>query len=139
MRPVRGWRRPKLRRPSGTYLAVQLPDWIMVCLLAWTLHLLAGWPAWLLGLLAALWILKDVLLYPYVEHYYRPEPAERRMVGEGGTAVSEVESSGLVRVHGELWQAVRAGGEHTIPCGAPVRVQDIRGLTLIVTSDQDSA
>jgi membrane-bound serine protease (ClpP class) len=56
------------------------------------------------------------------------------LVGEEGEVTEPVGASpaiGMVRVHGELWQAAAANGG-SIPKGARVRVRSIRGLTLDV-------
>jgi membrane-bound ClpP family serine protease len=56
------------------------------------------------------------------------------LVGEEGEVTEPVGVSpaiGMVRVHGELWQAAAANGG-SIPKGARVRVRSIRGLTLDV-------
>jgi membrane-bound serine protease (ClpP class) len=51
------------------------------------------------------------------------------MIGETGTAVTELAPAGTVFVHGEYWNAVATVG---VPAGAPVRVTAIRQLTLTV-------
>ena len=51
------------------------------------------------------------------------------MIGEIGTAVTELAPAGTVFVHGEYWNAV---ARETVPAGAPVRVTAIRQLTLTV-------
>jgi membrane-bound serine protease (ClpP class) len=51
------------------------------------------------------------------------------MIGETGTAVTELAPAGTVFVHGEYWNAVALTN---LPAGAPVRVTAIRQLTLTV-------
>jgi membrane-bound serine protease (ClpP class) len=56
---------------------------------------------------------------------------EAGMIGLMGVAGTDIDLSGEVLVHGELWKA-RAAGK--IPQGAHVRVRAIEGLTLVVES-----
>jgi membrane-bound serine protease (ClpP class) len=51
------------------------------------------------------------------------------MIGEIGVARTQLEPSGKVFVHGELWNAV---ARTTVPPGARVRVSAVDGLRLIV-------
>jgi membrane-bound ClpP family serine protease len=82
--------------------------------------------------IVALWIAKDLLAYPLMRQYYRSTPAEQRIVGAAGVALSALAPRGFVRVHGEIWQAEAAGGIASIARGAHVRVRDIQGLLLFV-------
>jgi membrane-bound serine protease (ClpP class) len=55
-----------------------------------------------------------------------------QLVGEIGEVIQPLGSdrvAGMVRIHGELWQAV---GQQGIPLGAHVRVRKVQGLTLQV-------
>jgi len=54
---------------------------------------------------------------------------EQGMIGETGSAVTELAPSGKVFVHGTYWDAV---AQEKVPAGARVRVTAIRQLTLIV-------
>jgi membrane-bound ClpP family serine protease len=113
-----------------SYLTAQLPGWLAGGLAAWAL---VRWfevaPA-TAAIVAALWILKDLLLFPFMRRFYLPQPPERRIVGEVGVTVTALEPEGFVQVRGELWQARLADGG--LPPGSAVRVADIRGLVLLV-------
>ena len=54
---------------------------------------------------------------------------EQGMIGETGSAVTDLAPTGKVFVHGEYWNAV--AGEN-VPAGARVRVTAVRRLTLTV-------
>lgn len=56
---------------------------------------------------------------------------EEGMIGQVGSAVTELAPAGKVFVHGEYWNAVTPGPAPT-PAGAPVRVTAIDKLTLTV-------
>jgi membrane-bound serine protease (ClpP class) len=66
---------------------------------------------------------------------------EEGMIGQTGSAVTELAPAGQVFIHGEYWNAVAPGpgggpaGTQlgaSVPAGAPVRVTAINGLTLTV-------
>lgn len=101
-------------------------------LVLWGFHRWAALPLSVgLALLAA-WVLKDILLFPAMRHFYLSEPTTGRVVGKSGTAVTALSPDGFVRVRGELWQA---RSEQPVPEGAVVRVRDIRGLVLFVSPE----
>jgi membrane-bound ClpP family serine protease len=114
-----------------TYVVAQLPSWIVVALGVILVSRWASVPPELAAALLAVWIVKDLLLYPTMRRFYRPEPAEERIVGLQGVAVTGIAPRGFVRVRGELWQAE---SEHPIAAGAPVRVLAVDGLQLRVAS-----
>lgn len=115
-----------------SYLASQIPGWLLAVPIAWMLYRWAVLPGWLAIALCAAWVVKDLLLFPIMHRFYRSEPAAKRLVGRKGTAVTALDPEGLVRVHGVLWQA-RAG--EPVSEGASVRVLGIQGLILLVDTD----
>jgi membrane-bound serine protease (ClpP class) len=60
----------------------------------------------------------------------KPTTGIQGIIGEAGTALTDLSPAGQVRVHGEIWAAVSAEG--TLPKGTPVTVEAIAGLTLTV-------
>jgi membrane-bound serine protease (ClpP class) len=56
---------------------------------------------------------------------------EAGMIGLIGVAQTDLDPTGEIRVHGELWKARTSG---RIPEGSRVRVREIEGLTLVVES-----
>jgi membrane-bound serine protease (ClpP class) len=60
----------------------------------------------------------------------RPMLGASGLVGEVGVARGPLAPDGQVSVHGEIWRAVTDG--EALDDGAPVRVVDVRGLTLKV-------
>ncbi|HEV2387660.1 MAG TPA: nodulation protein NfeD [Candidatus Acidoferrales bacterium] len=74
---------------------------------------------------------------------WRPATGREAMVGAVGEATEPVDSrQGMVFVNGELWRALRAGGNGggvPIPKGARVRVVNVEGLTLRVEPAEPSA
>lgn len=58
-----------------------------------------------------------------------PVTGMEEMIGSGGEVIDWTGDTGHVRVHGEVW---RASADGTLAPGAPVRVERIDGLTLVV-------
>jgi membrane-bound serine protease (ClpP class) len=112
-----------------TYIVAQLPGWLLGAV---AIIVFARWlplSTWVAAGLVAVWVVKDLLLYPAMRHYYRPALPDRRIVGQIGVAVTDLAPRGFVRVHGELWQAE---SDEEIREGADVLVRDVSGLQLRV-------
>lgn len=130
-----GQRGTSARRGRSTllrYWLFQLPGFLAVAAL---LALLVRW--WelaprLAALFLALWVLKDLALYPFVRRAYeaRSGGGADALLGVLATARDRLDPEGYVRVGHELWRArLREGSAER---GAAVRVLAVRGLTLVV-------
>jgi membrane protein implicated in regulation of membrane protease activity len=128
--------RAVFRRTFVRYVALQVPGWVLVGCAAWWLVAKAGLAPWLAGLGCALFVLKDLALYPWVrEAYAEGDPAAAALlVGRTGTARERLDPAGYVRIGAELWRAELRQGSAAIEAGARVRVRAVEGLTLIVES-----
>jgi membrane-bound serine protease (ClpP class) len=65
--------------------------------------------------------------------HWKQASGKEELLGEEGEVTTPIDAAtgtGMVRVHGELWQVVAPG--KAIPLGARVRVKSIHGLTLEV-------
>jgi membrane protein implicated in regulation of membrane protease activity len=116
------------------YLLFQTPGWILASFVL--LYLVRRWDLspWLASLLLALWLIKDLALYPLLRKSYaggRRDPGEH-LVGALGTARERLDPVGYVRVGAELWRAAVSNEHAPIESGASVRVKSVRGLTLEV-------
>ncbi len=125
--------RPTLLR----YWLFQLPGAFAVAAL---LVLLVRW--WDLApllacLFMALWVLKDLTLYPFVRKAYEPRSGggADALVGALATARDRLEPEGYVLVGHELWRARLREG--VVEKGGRVRVLAVRGLTLVVEVAED--
>lgn len=116
------------------YLLACLPGWLLGGCAAWMLAYFGVAPFWATAVVLGLWVSADFARFRRVRHYYQEEPADRRMIGKEGTAVSDIAPAGFARVHGELWQVRVADRGAAIAKGARLRVRDIKGLELIVES-----
>lgn len=126
-------RRAGTLRVFGRYLVFQVPGWAVVggALLAaihfWQLPERVAW------LILALFVTKDLALFPVVRRAYEPGDGRhvRDLVGCRARASDPLAPRGYVRVGGELWRAeLSRGGEAAV--GAELRVVEVRGMTLIV-------
>ena len=129
--------RSRRRRRLLRYVLFQVPGATLVAL--GRVLAVRGWdwsPGWALGLFAA-WVLKDALLYRAVARAYDSDAdsAVDPLVGAQGVATEALDPAGYVRVGAELWRARIHGQSPPIPRGAPVRVRERRGLTLIVEAE----
>jgi membrane protein implicated in regulation of membrane protease activity len=94
-------------------------------------------PVWLLWSIIGFWIVKDVVLFPFIWRAYDWERGgkSRSMIGERGVAREKLGPAGYVKIRGELWRAERIGEGPPVEAGQPVRVKKMEGLTLFVVPD----
>jgi membrane-bound serine protease (ClpP class) len=65
----------------------------------------------------------------YLSHRKKSMTGEQGMIGEEGTARTDINLEGKVLVHGEYWNA---SSHRPIPAGARVRVIGVQGLKIEV-------
>ena len=92
-------------------------------------------PTWAVWMFISLWIIMDVILYPFIWRAYEKSNSTS-MIGLKGTAVDHLAPSGHVRIKGELWRAKVTQSNSTIQKGEIVTVKRLDGLTLIVQSEK---
>jgi membrane protein implicated in regulation of membrane protease activity len=119
------------------YLVLQMPMLLLVIagLLAAQRYL--GLPAWVAWGGSAIWLAKDVLLFPLVRRSYddRSQSTAHSLTGAKGRAIEMLDNSGYVMIRGVRWKAEVAGTRRSIHKGEPVRVRGCRGLVLHVEPD----
>jgi membrane protein implicated in regulation of membrane protease activity len=128
-------------RPLTKYVLLQIPDWIIVSCILFALWEWLGLRFELAVGLFALWLAKDIVLYPILRSAYESGAATgaERLVGERAVARGDLAPRGFVQVRGELWRAEVEGGGEEIRAGSAVRIVAARRLTLIVEADRDPA
>jgi membrane-bound ClpP family serine protease len=91
-------------------------------------------PTVLVWSLLILWIIKDIILYPLMWRAYDLKDSQKRhpMIGLQGITYNCLNTSGYIRIRGELWRAKPAEGISFIKKGEKVEVCGIEGLTLLV-------
>ncbi|MFQ5803158.1 MAG: NfeD family protein [Candidatus Methylomirabilales bacterium] len=125
-------------RPLTKYLLIQIPGWILVGLV---LSLIRGWvdlPLWAAIGLFLLWVIKDLVMFPFVRPAFEAgaKTGVDRLIGVQGIAEQRLAPSGYIRVGGELWRAEALETDEPIPQGSRVRVQGVRGLTLLIQPEK---
>jgi len=126
----RGWS----ARVVVRYAVLQVPAVVILVLVLTLVRRWVDLPAWFVWGLVALWVAKDVILFPFVWRAYDSDDTNS-MVGTRGIAEERLAPSGYVRVRGELWQAEVMGDGPPIDRGQRVRVRGICGLKLLVQPD----
>lgn len=91
----------------------------------------------------ALWLAKDVLMYPILRRAYGSAPSElvgvEQLIGQWGVAQDSLAPSGYVQVGGERWRAECARPGARVAAHSRVRVCGIRGLTLLVAAAEETS
>lgn len=112
------------------YLLIQIPSWVLAAIIVYALERWTGLPWWGAAALWGAYVVKDIVLFPFLRAAYEEGPGHgaERLVGKTGRA----EHNGYVRVQGELWQAEVASGSPPVATGDRVRVESARGMKLVV-------
>jgi len=118
------------------YTLFQIPDLILLSLgLAaavrwWDFPVLAAYG------LVAVWIAKDVILYPILRVAYESNGSSGidGLCGKIGVVTQPLVPAGYVRLGSELWKAELVSGSGSVSVGSTIRVVEVRGLTLAVES-----
>jgi membrane protein implicated in regulation of membrane protease activity len=138
-------REPQAYEPQWTpkillrYAILQLPSQALAVIILVVLRRWLDLPPWFFWTCIVCWVLKDVLLFPFVWRAYDWDRAADTpsMVGLKGTAVEQLAPAGYVRVRGELWRAEAVGDRPLIQAGEAIAVRGSRGLTLLVAAQGD--
>ena len=125
-------------RPLAKYLLIQIPGWILVVVGLWLIRQWVDFPLWAAIGLFLLWVIKDLVMFPIVRPAFEPggKSGVERLIGARGIAQERLAPSGYIRVGGELWRAEALTTDESIPEGSRVRVQAVRGLTLLIQPDK---
>ncbi|MFC1815601.1 NfeD family protein [Thermodesulfobacteriota bacterium] len=91
-------------------------------------------PGYAIGAAIAVWILKDIVLYPFIGRFYDPDFQKDlfSMVGKKGIVKKSLRPKGKIVVRGELWHAEVLEKDMKINIGETVVIQGIKGLNLSV-------
>jgi membrane protein implicated in regulation of membrane protease activity len=116
------------------YTLLQIPGLALLVLILWLAKRWIELPSWLLWVLPALWVAKDIVLFPMVWRAYdsRARGADAALVGVLGVAREPLAPAGYVRVRGELWKGRVPEGKPFVHRGETVRIRAVDGLTLVV-------
>ncbi len=116
------------------YILLNIPGLAAVILILIIIQHWVVLPVWLFWSIIGFWIVKDVVLFPFVWRAYDWERSgqSRSMIGERGIAKERLAPKGYVQVRGELWRAEIIDGASAIEMGQFVKIVKIDGLTLFV-------
>ena len=119
------------------YILLNIPGLAAVILILIIIQHWVVLPVWLFWSIIGFWIVKDVVLFPFVWRAYDWERSgqSRSMIGERGIAKERLAPKGYVQVHGELWRAEIINGGPPIEMGQSVKIVKMDGLTLFVEQE----
>jgi len=116
------------------YALLNLPGAIVLAGILLIVRSYLHLPGWAIAAVVAAWVLKDVILFPFIWRSYDwDRPGLSRTMTESIGVVKQVLSpKGFVQINGELWKAEAIDSEKVIDRGATVRVVRRIGLTVQV-------
>ena len=116
------------------YALFQIPGFVLLILILILFRRWVDFPPWFFWGSVFIWIVKDVVLFPFVWRAYDWSPSRgvHSLVGTEGIVEERLAPSGYIRVHGELWQAEMIREGPPIEKGEVARIQGIHGLLLLV-------
>lgn len=123
------------------YSLLQIPDLIILMVILYFIDLWIGLDTLVFVGILAIWILKDILLFPFLwKAYDKSRHTDSfSLICETGTAIDRLAPTGYVRIRGELWKAVIDQDRPFAEKGDIVKVIHVDGLTLTVEKvDGDS-
>jgi membrane protein implicated in regulation of membrane protease activity len=116
------------------YLVFQIPGWMITAAILrslWHWQLIPKWLA-VLGFFA--WVLKDLLLYPFLRPAYETDvkTGSAALIGARGVAEETLAPHGYIRVRGELWRAVATPADQVVNAGTEVEIVGADGMRVFV-------
>lgn len=116
------------------YTLFQIPDLILLSLGLAAAVRWWGLPVFVAYGLVAVWVAKDVILFPILRIAYESDSSSGvdGMCGALGVVTQPLDPAGYVRLGSELWKAELASGSGSVSVGSAIRVVEACGLTLIV-------
>jgi membrane protein implicated in regulation of membrane protease activity len=116
------------------YALFQLPGISLIILTLISLRVMLGIPLWSVWTLTIFWIVKDILMFPFVWHAYdkRDTGALGSLLGSQGRALERLSPGGYVKVRGEIWRAELDDSRYPVYAGEAIEILGLRGSTLKV-------
>ena len=130
-----GPQRASTRRVFARYLAFEAPSWVLLLVVLIVLVRVWDLSTGLAAFVLALWVVKDLVLFPVLRIAYEPAGGSggaENLIGALGIVSADLDPEGWIRIGAERWRA-RVSREHApVPAGAAVRVTKVEGLLLRV-------
>ncbi|HEY8153440.1 MAG TPA: NfeD family protein [Myxococcota bacterium] len=127
--------RASTRRVFARYLAFEAPSWVLLLVVLVVLVRVWDLSLPLAALVLALWVVKDLALFPVLRIAYEPAGGSggaENLIGAVGSVSAALDPEGWVRIGAERWRARVASEQAPLPVGAMVRVTKVEGLLLRV-------
>jgi membrane-bound ClpP family serine protease len=127
---------PRILKRYGLF---QIPALLIFTLLYLLINQFYPIPVYLFLLFLSIWILKDIILYPFTWKAYdiKRNSIEQAFVGETGIVIKNLNPEGHIRIRGEIWKAQIRPGSRQIKKGSKVTVNSVEGLKLIVVEHEE--
>lgn len=120
------------------YGLFQIPSLVLLVMILLILRHYIDLSLWIVCGIVFLWMVKDAILFPFVWRAYdRSRWGTSPLIDEQGIAEQRLDPSGYIRVRGELWRAELISGAPPVEKRGRVRVQEARGLVLLVLPEAD--
>ncbi len=120
------------------YFLFQIPSLTIVSIISYFVYLYFELPVWIAALMVVLWIVKDIIMFPFVWKSYSLESEHNsKLVGKTGITLTDLDPKGSVRVNGEIWRAINME-KQKIAKGKQILVKAINGMELQVKSYNNS-
>ena len=116
------------------YALFQLPELLLFVAAFLVAGRFFAIPPWFFWSFIVFLMAKDVVIFPFVWRAYDSRDAQRmhQLIGQKGVVVEPLKPHGVVRVNGELWKAEAFGKGTWIDRDESIRVEDVKGLCLLV-------
>ncbi len=116
------------------YSLFQLPAIIALILILIMLRMLLNIPMWSVWVSIIIWIVKDIILFPFVWRSYDKwnTGPTGSLIGLSGQVIERIAPSGYVKVNGEIWRAELESYSSPVNIGETVEIVSSQGHTLIV-------
>jgi membrane-bound ClpP family serine protease len=130
-----GPRRASTRKVFLRYLGFEAPSWVLLAAVLGVLMAVWDLSLGISALVLALWIVKDLALFPILRIAYEPAGGSggaENLIGALGTVSADLDPEGWVQIGPERWRALVSRESAPLPAGTQVRVTAVEGLLLRV-------
>jgi membrane protein implicated in regulation of membrane protease activity len=116
------------------YFLFQISQWLVLGAFLWIVTKATAVPAWIIGVFFVCWIIKDIVVYPWVRRAYTDDAktGTEKLIGASGLTQDRLDPEGFIKVNGELWQARGHRANEVIEPGTVVKISKADGMVLIV-------
>jgi membrane protein implicated in regulation of membrane protease activity len=119
------------------YLPFQIPQWFVLALFLWLLVDQNAVPLWVTQVFFIVWVVKDLVIYPWVRRAYETDvkTGAERLIGATGITQEPLDPEGFIKINGELWKARVDAAHQPVERNSRVKVRATTRLILLVESE----